>query len=115
MNLQKLKDYFTILTRPSHWLRNEPTDLVWDEALNRLLDEFPVAKGSEFTVTLGDNTVWVANYPYSYGNYYGNQFGGKVGKLLPKRTTVLRLRRAVDNLYKMPSYNVLDYVKFKGQ
>lgn len=112
MNTQNLKDYFTILTRPSHWLRNEPTDLVWDAALNRLLDEFPVEYHSGYTVGLGDNIVWASNYPYAFGSYYGT---GTKSNLLPKRTTVLRLRRAIAAPIKSRAYNVLDYVKFKGQ
>lgn len=112
MNLQKLKDYFTILTRPTHWLRNCLTDPVWDEALNRLLDEFDVGHHSGFTVELGDNIVWASNFPYAFGTYYGP---GTKSSLLPKRTTVLRLKRAIGESTKKPAYNVLDYVKFKGQ
>lgn len=109
-----MKNFLSYLN-PVLWMRNEGTDLVWDKALNKLLDEFHLVPSSlhrDFVHLLGDNLIWTGNYPYAYGSFYGlAPFNFIVGsEMLPKRSTVLRLKRAVDKLEK---YNVLDHVKFK--
>ena len=104
-----IKD-FTAYLNPSMWIRNKRTDLVWDEALNRLMDEFPLVKRGVFTHTLGENVIWTSNYPYAYGSLY--TLTDKTDDALPKRSTVLRLKKAADKLES--KFNILDYVKFKG-
>ena len=79
--------------KPGHWYQNYPTDLVWDTALNTAMDNARVVKLGHATVTIDGFEVWVANWPYAYGNLYAPA----ELKMLPKVATRYRLRNFVRN------------------
>lgn len=95
--------YFILGMMPWHWLRNHFTDNAWDKTLNDLLDD-PNTKIRHYhygyNVIINDDIlVWVANYPYAYGDYYGTKKDCGFGSNgLPKRSTCVRLKEIVDNL-----------------
>jgi hypothetical protein len=78
---------FRILTTPSCWLRNKPTNKALSRKLNRLMDEnTPVKRINRYLVQLGGIALWQENYPYCCYYMYDNPCLG-----LPDRTTVFRL------------------------
>lgn len=78
---------------PRYWLQNKATDRYWDALLNRLLDQMPVELQGSHLVTLGEATVWNANWPYAYGATW--RCGLPYDECLPTVRTRFRLRRAV--------------------
>lgn len=89
--MKHIIEFFKYLFRPSFWLQNTETDLVWDKKLNELLDNEKIQDISYATVTIGKLEVWIGNYPYAYGSLYNrNDLTG-----LPKRSTRERLRQEV--------------------
>ena len=76
---------FNIL-QPSCWMRNHSYCKYWDAEINKQLDNPVFTEFSKHTVKLNGTNIWVANYPYSYGNAMDNS------ESLPSRQTVRRLR-----------------------
>lgn len=79
------------LFSPGAWIQNYDTDLIWDAALNKALDEKGITKMGHMTCWIGNQQIWVSNWPYAYGHPYGS----RERHVLPKYSTRLRLREAV--------------------
>lgn len=86
--------YVTI--NPKFWFSNQRTSNLTDNIINDLIDSGePPEYCSEYTVRMGNQYVWVANYPYSYGNLYHGKYASD---LLPRKVTRLRLRMYLSKL-----------------
>lgn len=84
------------LLLPRYWLQNESTDYAWDETLNHILDQAKNVEVEDRVVTIDGVSIWVSNYPYSYGDTHSRLFSKKMPKTgLPKVATRKRLRRFV--------------------
>lgn len=93
----KIKTLFRILVTPSCWLRNRETDNDISAFINNALDNgCTIVIIDRFTVKLDGLTLWVRNYPYSFG--YDCTYSSCSG--LPDRETVFRL---YDELQKIKS------------
>ena len=88
-----------ILLMPSIWYQNSAfADMEHDRWLNALLDTCP-APGplrwpfeADYRVVLGGKSIWVANYPFAYGNTHENfATSGR-----PTRKTILRLHKYLE-------------------
>jgi hypothetical protein len=88
-----LFDCLGAIADPRFWVRNYSISYAWDAQLNRALDRHPVIPrdlgGEVFDVEIGDLTVWVKNWPYAFGYHEG-------WRVLPLRSTAIRLRKALD-------------------
>lgn len=83
-------DWYRLL--PPYWVQVHPTSKAWDKVLNELLDRGPITEIGDHTAKVGGAVVWVANWPYGFGNPYGKEAVG-----LPKVATRKRLRAAIAN------------------
>ena len=75
---------------PPYWLQNYPTNMEWDRTLNELLDRGPITELDSHTVKVAGVTIWVSNWPYSYGNPYNPEV-----KVAPRVATRKRLQNAI--------------------
>lgn len=83
-----LREFFFRLIRPAHWLRNYPTSLAWDAFVLRAISEGNVFRVDKYTACVGGKTVWVGDYPFSYGAPYP-------GEVMPRASTVVLLAQAL--------------------
>ena len=76
----------------------EPNDVLqWDEVLNELLDKGEVKKLGACTLDFKRGTsVWIENYPYSFGYLYTDSFSK--GSPMPTDKTKKKLKVFVDKL-----------------
>lgn len=90
----KIKNYLFRVTHPAFWIQVGELDWEWDTLLNRLLDAEPkVSNVSRYTCRLNGMTVWISNYPHSYGAFYTGLHGKESG--LPAPITRKRLYKYV--------------------
>jgi len=82
--------FFRYLFKPSFWLSNERVDYQWDKKLNELLDNPKFKFKDEYTINLNGYSIWIQNYPYSYGRNH------RISPFLPKRWTRERLNYEVN-------------------
>ena len=70
----------------------------WDKKLNELLDREDECKIGEYTLTIGDCEIWVANRWYSYG--WLRRAGENIVNLeyRPSVKTMVRLAKLEDKL-----------------
>lgn len=54
-----------IFLNPSFWLMNDNYNHNWDKKLNSLLNSKDFTNIDKHTVTIGEYTVWISNYPYA--------------------------------------------------
>lgn len=94
--MKKLKLWWRILTTPSCWERQKKTSKELSDYINRELDKkTPIQVIDEYEMRLGDVTLWIKNYPYSFGYFIRfSRFG------MPDRATVFRLYDALQELKK---------------
>lgn len=92
--MKAIKNYLSILTTPSCWLRNYPSSRALSAKLNKLLDNPEFTDFTGYTVKLNGEKFWVSNYPYAYGSPY---YAGHELEQLPNRATVFRLHEALSN------------------
>jgi hypothetical protein len=76
----------------------EPYSKAWDVKVNRLLDNITpkisnrnLIDGCYYRLYFQETTLWIQNYPYSYGVEYTLKFGK--GVVRPSRLTILKLRK----------------------
>lgn len=104
----KLKNFFLniqFIFRPSFWLMNDPYSPLWDSQFNKLLDVHEFTNITDFTAFLGDQKIWITNYPYACFHPYG--WLGKE-EFRPSRLTILRAYR------KLKPHLITDpYIKYK--
>lgn len=79
---------------PQFWSQNCETCHMWDTVLNELLDKHEPVNVDQYTVKVGTYPVWVANYPYGYGNLYSHKYPHLKG--LPKVKTRIRLKKILE-------------------
>lgn len=91
------------LFMPNYWLMHYRYSKEWDEIVNLLIEkEEPVFEkinsldGRIYNVSFGEVTIWIQNYPYSYGtpsptvsNYKGERFR-------PSRLTIKKLYNFIE-------------------
>ncbi len=83
-------DWYRLL--PQFWIQNNPTSLMWDAALNDLLDKHePILDARGFVCQIGPAIVWIENWPYAYGRLYSPDM-----RMLPRVSTRFRLRREIE-------------------
>lgn len=83
--------YFII--NPKWWLMNDPYDKSWDKKINELLDTHLIKLDPQYTARIGNNCIWVSNYPYAYGSSYNNFIGSTNHR--PSRYTIWRIRKRI--------------------
>ena len=84
---------------PHFWLMQNEYSKRWDLELNQLMDEKSSIIGyynhldnSYLTAKIGGSTIWIGNYPYSYG--IGSMF--QQPEVRPSRQTILRLKNYIN-------------------
>ena len=92
MNIKNLKFIF----KPTYWLMNDPYNEEVDEIVNKLLDKYKMTIVNDYTVKLGEATIWVANRPYASGILYGTY----LENYRPSRLTIERLFKEFDKIKK---------------
>jgi hypothetical protein len=86
------------------WLSQYEPNEVWDTLLNLLMDKGEVTKIDEYTITFDNKyTVWIANHPYSSGNWYNSPDKSPHCH----KSTRIRLEDFVNNLIEEISYRDL--------
>lgn len=90
--MKKLKYLLKILYTPNIWIRMGTCSRQWDAVLNSALNTGALERVDKYTCMIGGIEVWIANYPYSYGSKNDGYFH------LPFRSTVFRLKEAIDEL-----------------
>lgn len=86
------KKYFLKSLLPWHWLRLARTNKQWDQKILGFLEN-PVFTESttSYRIKLNGVDVWISNYPYCFGCPADHQ------SFLPSRTTVIKLKEALDS------------------
>lgn len=88
-----IRDIIRILTTPSCWIRNYPTDRALSKWINYSLNRgYSPEYLSRYNCSLNGKVLWIANYPYAYGHLDNGHSG------MPDRTTVFRLKKALDEV-----------------
>jgi hypothetical protein len=59
-------DWQRLLRGP--WIQNAKTDWLWDELLNKALDQHGATRSSSYTAKVGSMEVWIGNWPFAYGS-----------------------------------------------
>jgi hypothetical protein len=77
---------FRILTTPSCWIRNHPTNKALDLWMIEALKNPEFSEVNFYTIVLNNKQLWIENYPYCYGYLHGYESYG-----LPSRSTVFAL------------------------
>lgn len=90
-------DWYRLL--PWHWFQTRRTGYAWDKALRRAL-RMGVTAADRHTAVVGPFTVWIGNYPYSFGYNCDDPF-----ESLPTVRTRIRLRKALQ------AYQAVQYAK----
>lgn len=85
----RLKNFLFRLFCPSFWHQIEKTCLIWDKALNEILDKNPNVVTGPYETKIGDLSIWTSNYPYSYGHPSNSS------NMLPLPITRVRLRNYI--------------------
>lgn len=94
-----MRYFFRYLFRPSFWLSNYSVNKEWDYTLNELIDNAKNIKIQRNTMEIDGVGIWIANFPYAYGNPY--KFMGPEFNFLPRRITRERLNKfVIDNQLK---------------
>ena len=58
--------WIRVLINPAFWLMNDPYSEQWDRRFNELAKAHKFKPGkTHHTAYLGDQEIWVANYPYA--------------------------------------------------
>lgn len=123
MNKESIKMFFRILFNASCWERLYPYSKKWDKQLNDILNSNPkILNQDKYIVHFeGDVFIWIANFPYAYGNELNfeidkfNNWGLDNSKkilfttskrpiTLPSRRTAFRLYDYINN-YKFELYS----------
>ena len=91
----KFKNFLYRVNNPRFWQQNEPTSWQWDKVLNELLDDHKVIVTGRNTCEIGDYTIWISNYPYSFGYVYNREDVLQMSVVLPAPLTRVRLGNAV--------------------
>ena len=84
-----MKYLFRILTTPSCWIRNYPTNKQLSDKINKLIecvDTKILVHDGGYKISLGNLDLWNANYPYGSYRLYDNKGYG-----MPDRCTTFRL------------------------
>lgn len=73
------------------------TDRELSALINSLLDDpwTPITVHDEYSVSLGDLELWIANYPYCYGHRHDADGSSPP---LPDRRTVYRLHERIETV-----------------
>lgn len=106
MNKFLLTLYFII--NPRWWIMNHSYCLNWDKKVNDLLDKHKFESDGT-TVKLGDITIWLGNYPYSYGQRFSIAIGSRTFGPRPSRYTIWRIK----NRYKLDMMSQEDARDYK--
>lgn len=80
---------------PSYWTMNYPFSLGWDIYLRSLMRDHKVIRRSRHTVYLGDQAVWIENYPYAFGTPYVDS-KNEIEKIRPSRLTIYELKKKIE-------------------
>lgn len=75
---------------PSFWYMLYKICPIWDKKLNELLDKYEFTNVDGFTAYLGDNEIWIENYPSATFTPYINL---GVLKIRASRLTILRAKK----------------------
>jgi len=86
--MKKLKRWLAQF-HPRFWIMNNPYNKEYDKKLNEMLDKYELEDVGRYTGKLGNKTLWLSNYPYSYGTLYEESL---YGGMRASRMTILRLR-----------------------
>ena|SRR5690554_2577850 len=88
----RLRDWAFAITRPGYWLSNHRASKTIDDLVNAIIDNDLIEEVDQYKArTPSGMSLWIANYPYSYGSIYG-EFGA-----LPYRRTRKRLRDYIES------------------
>lgn len=96
--MNKFMFYVTMPFRKSYWIMNEKYNHQWDLLINKLagsnkfiVDERDILLNNTiYTCRLGNETIWLSNYPYSCFTSYNDNTSTK-GSVRPSRYTIYKL------------------------
>lgn len=90
---REVKLFLRVLVTPSFWMRDVPASKEWDRAVRALIASGKIStkKVDGYTISVGQITIWLGNFPYGYGRSYGSG----ACSFLPTRRTALLLYDAI--------------------
>lgn len=94
---EMIKDFLFVLFRPAYWEMLEKYDENLDKRVLQAVAEgnirpYKMLSGIEtyeYECIVGGKSLWVGNYPYSYGSF---------GKIRPSRRTIKLLKQYIDKV-----------------
>lgn len=93
----KVKAFVFGIVKPTLWVQNNTYSPAVDDFVRDIIDNNTSFDDySEHTVTFGGITIWVSNYPYSYGTVHNIKGSRSLPKGRPSRLTIWQLKRYID-------------------
>ena len=93
---------FLRVINPAWWVNLFKISHEWDKALNQAMDdgvEVHKMSSSGYTVMLGNQPIWISNFPYAYGYAWGDGQTREEYRV-PLHLTRYRLRRYIKSQHK---------------
>jgi hypothetical protein len=103
--MKKLTNFILSLQfifKPRYWLMNRPYSEVHDVAITKLMNESRFENIGDYTATLNETEIWVANYPNAVG------IMGLEAMSRPSRLTIKRIGKKLEEDY---AYQILNNPK----
>ena len=99
MKVKLIAHWFFILFHPSFWIINKPYDEWWDQRFNELMDKYSFEEIGRYHATLGDEKLWIANYPYGCFEHCKYKFPFDIRDVRPSRWTIYKARKKLEHDY----------------
>lgn len=99
--LSKIIGNFVFIFMPHYWIMNYSYSKEWDKTLNKLLDTFNFMPDcDEYTATIGNQLIWIENYPCACFTPYGRGHAS----FRASRLTILRARFLLEKTLQKDPY-----------
>ncbi len=91
----EINEIISIVIRPHFWNRNYKISAQYDKWLRDALRKPEITELKRHTCVLNGKDIWIANYPYAFGNL-------RWINLLPSRYAALMLRKELERIPEYP-------------
>ena len=99
--INKVCLFLFFLFKPPFWLMNHPYHKEWDNKLLEIMDKYKFTDRQAYTAKLGNNLIWISNYPYDC--FYPYQCLGPTFNIRPSRMTIYKAKEKLEKLIKIKS------------
>jgi hypothetical protein len=90
--MNKLKNILFAIFHPSYWVSIHMYNKEWDEELNDLMNRHTFHIVDDFTVKLGNKTIWYRNHPYGSFTEWDNFL---IGRRPSRRTRHIAMTKLI--------------------